>query len=51
MLYCILQLNNKESEVGRVSNYVLTLPLKTQRYQEDILNKKFEECRKFIIVA
>ena len=46
MLYCILQLNNKESEVGMVSNYVLTLPLKTQRYQEDILNKKFEECRK-----
>lgn len=27
-------------------NYVLTLPLKTEKYQEDILNKKFEECRR-----
>ena len=27
-------------------NYILTLPLKTEKYQEDILNKKFEECRK-----
>jgi len=28
-----------------VSNYILTLPLKTEKFQEDILNKKFEECR------
>lgn len=26
-------------------NYVLTLPLKTEIFQEDILNKNFEECR------
>ena len=29
-----------------MSNYILTLPLKTEKFQEDILNKKFEECRK-----
>lgn len=28
-----------------MSNYILTLPLKTEKYQEDILNKKFEESR------
>lgn len=27
-------------------NYVIILPLKTEKFQEDILNKKFEECRK-----
>ena len=27
-------------------NYILTLPLKTEKFQEDILNKKFEECRR-----
>ena len=26
-------------------NYVLTLPLKTEKWQEDKLNKDFEECR------
>ena len=29
-----------------MSNYILTLPLKTEKFQEDKLNKKFEECRK-----
>lgn len=29
-----------------MSNFVLTLLLKTEKFQEDILNKKFEECRK-----
>jgi len=29
-----------------MSNFVLTLPLKTEKYQEDILNKNFEKCRK-----
>lgn len=28
-----------------MSNYVLTLPLKTEKWQEDKLNKDFEECR------
>jgi hypothetical protein len=27
-------------------NFVLTLPLKTEIFQEDILNKNFEKCRK-----
>lgn len=29
-----------------MSNYILTLPLKTSKFQEDILNKNFEECRR-----
>jgi hypothetical protein len=29
-----------------MSNYVLTLPLQTERFQEDILNKNFEKCRR-----
>jgi len=29
-----------------VSNYVLTLQVRTEKFQEDILNKKFEEYRK-----
>ena len=29
-----------------MSNYILTLPLKTENFQEDILNKNFEKCRK-----
>jgi len=29
-----------------VSNFVLTLPLKTEKFQEDILNKNFEKCRR-----
>ncbi len=29
-----------------MSNFVLTLPLKTEKFQEDILNKNFEKCRK-----
>ena len=29
-----------------MSNFVLTLPLKTEKFQDDILNKNFEKCRK-----
>ena len=29
-----------------MSNFVLTLPLKTEKFQEDILDKNFEKCRK-----
>ena len=29
-----------------MSNYILTLPLKTEIFQENKLDKKFEECRK-----
>jgi hypothetical protein len=29
-----------------MSNYILTLPLKTEKFQEDILNKNFEKCRR-----
>ena len=29
-----------------MSNFVLTLPLKTRKFQEDILDKNFEKCRK-----
>lgn len=29
-----------------MSNYIVTIPLKTEKFQEDILAKKFEECRK-----
>jgi diphthamide synthase subunit DPH2 len=32
--------------VNILLNFVITLPLKTEKFQEDILNKKFEECRK-----
>jgi len=29
-----------------LSNFTLTLPLKTEKFQEDVLNKNFEKCRK-----
>ena len=29
-----------------MSNFILTLPLKTEKFQDDILNKNFEKCRK-----
>jgi len=29
-----------------VSNFVLTLPLKTENFQEDVLDKNFEKCRR-----
>ena len=29
-----------------MSNFILTLPLKTEKFQEDILDKNFEKCRK-----
>ena len=29
-----------------MSNFVLTLPLNTEKFQEDILDKNFEKCRK-----
>jgi len=29
-----------------MSNFVLTLPLKTEKFQEDVLDKNFEKCRK-----
>ena len=29
-----------------MSNFTLTLPLKTKKFQEDILDKNFEKCRK-----
>lgn len=29
-----------------MSNFVLTLPLQTEKFQEDILDKNFEKCRK-----
>jgi len=29
-----------------MSNFVLTLPLNTEKFQEDILDKSFEKCRK-----
>ena len=29
-----------------ISNFVLTLPLRTEKFQEDILDKNFEKCRK-----
>lgn len=30
----------------KTSSYILTLPLKTEKYQEDIINKEFEKYRK-----
>ena len=32
--------------MNTISNFVLTLPLKTEKFQEDILNKNFEKYRK-----
>jgi len=29
-----------------VSNFVLTLPLQTEKFQEDVLDKNFEKCRR-----
>lgn len=29
-----------------MSNFVLTLPLKTEKFQKDVLDKNFEKCRK-----
>lgn len=31
---------------SKTSSYILTLRLKTEKYQEDELNKRFEKCRK-----
>lgn len=31
---------------SKTSSYILTLQLKTEKYQEDELNKRFEKCRK-----
>lgn len=31
---------------SKTSSFILTLPLKTEKYQEDELNKRFEKCRK-----
>lgn len=31
---------------SKTSNYILTLQLRTEKWQEDILNKRFEKCRK-----
>lgn len=31
---------------SKTSSYILTLPLNTEKYQEDELNKRFEKCRK-----
>jgi len=32
--------------VNTLSNFVLTLPLKTEKFQDDVLDKNFEKCRK-----
>lgn len=32
-----------------MSNFIVQFPLKTEKYQEDILNKRFEIGRKYII--
>ena len=37
--------------VNTISNFVLTLPLKTEKFQEDIINKNFEKCRKIYNVC
>ena len=31
---------------SKTSSYILTLQLKTEKFQEDELNKRFEKCRK-----
>ena len=31
-----------ESEVNIMANFIVEFPLKTEKYQEDILNKRFE---------
>ena len=31
---------------SKTASYVLTLQLKTEKFQEDILNNRFEKCRK-----
>ena len=31
---------------SKTTSYTLTLELKTEKFQEDILNKRFEKCRK-----
>lgn len=31
---------------SKTSSYILTLQLKTEKFQEDIINKRFEKCRK-----
>ena len=35
-----------ESEVNIMSNFIVEFSLKTEKYQEDILNKRFEIGRK-----
>ena len=30
---------------SKTASYTLTLELKTEKFQEDILNKRFEKCR------
>ena len=35
-----------ESEVNNMANFIVEFPLKTEKYQEDILNKRFEIGRK-----
>lgn len=32
--------------MNTLSNFVLTLPLKTEKFQDDVLDKNFEKCRK-----
>lgn len=36
----------KKKNKKKTPSFVLTLPLKTEKFQEDILNKNFEKCRK-----
>jgi len=38
--------NRKEREVNRMANFVVQFPLKAEKYQEDILKKRFEIGRK-----
>lgn len=33
-----------------MANFIVEFPLKTEKYQEDILNKRFEIGKKFIIL-
>ena len=43
LLFINVIINRK---VANTMNFVLTLPLNTEKFQEDILDKNFEKCRK-----
>lgn len=37
-------------EVNAMANFIVQFPLKTELYQEDVLDRRFETGRKYIIL-